>query len=524
MLLAFLGLIAVAAATLGHYVANGGFFLDDWADSAGTLYTPGGRTLGNILSYFIAYFDYRPVLIVFTPVKYSILGASITLNLAWSVFFAVLVALLVYTILRTLSVPWYHAGLIAALTLVYPWYDSLRFWASANPPLLGVFLAFAGIQAALAGVLRCSWRWHAVALVLYLLSVLAYELAAPLILVAGSLYVAMSSWKEARFRWVADIAVVAAGLLWVGTHTTRTVSGFSDNLHHLWEIVEGGKEIVTWTFEPLGPTPRSGLVFAAIGIVLAVGIAAYVLRERRGDGREGDWGMRQWLLLAGAGFAVTALGWVMLIPADPYYTPSVFGITNRVNALAGFGLVIFAYALVGIGVAAAASFWRPLRRWSAFVTIGLMLLLGAAWIHVLERHAEAWETAAGAERTALDQIERTYPQLPPGSNLFTAGYPTYETLGVPIFISFWDLTGAIHDEYGTDEVTAFPVVYPLEMQCRSHGVGLVGEGAPEATASYGTAKLINLSTGFHAEPRDQRECEAVVRKFPAGAQYVRYDY
>lgn len=517
-------LLIVAAAVLGPYIANGGFFLDDWADSAGTLYTPGGHSVGNVLTYFNNLFEYRPVLIVYTPLKYSILGTSITLNLIWVTLMTVCVALLVYTILRTVGVPWPHAGLIAALTLVYPWYDSLRFWVGTNPPLLGVFIAFAGIQVALIGVIRRSWRWHIAALVLYLLSVLAYELTAPVILAAGFLYVMMMGLRPALSRWAADVVVVVAGLLWVGTHTDRPVSGFSNDLDHLGEIVKGGRDMIAWTFYPLGSTPRTTLVFAAAGLVLVAGAVVYARRRRGGIAAEEGWGLREWLLLGGGGLAVAALGWVMFIPADPYYTPSVFGATNRVNALSGYGLVVFAYAVVALGVAAAASLWRPLRRWATLVTILLMVLLGAAWVHVLGRHARSWEAAYQAERIALDRIERQYPKLAPGSVVFASNYPSWQALGVPIFAYSWDLNGAVQDEYESSEISASPVLPNTALECRSDGIGLSGEGAPETFGSYGSVKLLDLSSGFHAEPRNRRQCEKVASKFVPGPEYVQYEY
>lgn len=516
-------LLVVAAATLGPYIAHGGFFLDDWADSAGTLYTPGGRTAGHVLSYFNNLFEYRPVLVVYTPLKYSILGTSITLNLVWVTVMTVLVALLVYTILRTVGVPWIHAGLISLLTLVYPWYDSLRFWVGTNPPLLGVFLAFVGIQVALLGAIRRSWRWHAAALVIYLLSVLAYELTAPVIMAAGFLYVMIMGLRQAVTRWVADIAVVVAGLLWVGTHTDRPVSGFSNDLDHLWEIIRGGRDMVAWTFYPLGSTPRTDLVLAALGLVLIGGMIAY-LRRRGNEAPEEGWGLREWLLLGGAGLAVAALGWAMFIPADPYYTPSVFGATNRVNALSGYGLVILAYAVIAIAVAAAASLCRPLRRWATPVTIVLMLLLGAAWVHVLERHARSWEAAYQAERTALDRIERQYPTLLPGTTLFASNYPSWQALGVPIFAYSWDLNGAVQDEYESSDISASPVLPNTTLQCRADGIGLSGEGAPETFGAYGSVKLLDLSTGLHAAPRDRRQCEKLAPKFVPGPEYVQYEY
>ncbi|HWC49143.1 MAG TPA: hypothetical protein VG448_09710 [Solirubrobacterales bacterium] len=524
VLLVLLVLLLVAAAALGPYISHGGFFLDDWADSAGTLYTPGGRTVGHVLSYFNNLFEYRPVLVVYTPLKYSILGTSIPLNLVWVTFMTVLVALLVFTILRTMGLPWAHAGLIAVLTLVYPWYDSLRFWVGTNPPLLGVFIAFVGIQVALIGVIRRSWRWHAAALVIYLLSVLAYELTAPVIVAAGFLYVMMMGFRSALSRWAADVVVVVTGLLWVGTHTDRPVSGFSNDLDHLWEIVKGGRDMIAWTFYPLGSSPRTGLVFVALGLVLIGGLIVYLYRRGNEVAPVVRWGLREWLLLGGAGLAVAALGWVMFIPADPYYTPSVFGATNRVNALSGYGLVILAYAVVAFGVAALGGLWRPLRRYATLVTVLLMVLLGAAWVHVLERHARSWEAAYRAERTALDRIEKQYPNLEPGTTLFASNYPSWQALGVPIFAYSWDLNGAVQDEYESSEISASPVLPNTALQCRADGIGLSGEEAPETFGSYGSVKLLDLSTGLHAAPRNRHQCEKVAPKFVPGPEYVQYEY
>src|SRR5215211_3205976 len=148
----------------------------------------------------------------------------------------------------------------------------------------------------------------------------------------------MMGFREALSRWLADVAVVAAGLLWVGTHTDRPVSGVAGDFEHLWEIVKGGKDMIAWTFYPLGSTPRTALVFAAIGLVLVFALVVYARCRRGGDElSENGWGLREWLLFGGAGLVVAILGWVMFIPSYPYSTPSIFDTTNRLNALSGYG-------------------------------------------------------------------------------------------------------------------------------------------------------------------------------------------
>jgi hypothetical protein len=524
VLIAFLALSAVAAVVFGTYVIHGGFHLDDWADAAGTFYPPGGRTVGNVLSYFQAIFDYRPVLIVFTPVKYSLLGSDPSLHLAWTVLFGVLISLLAYGILRTVRVPRHHAWMIAALALVYPWFDSVRLWGSGNPPLLGIALAFAGLWVALVGVRRRSWRLHALAAALYLLSILAYEIALPLIAAAGALYLLLAGWRVAGWRWAVDLAVVAAGGAWVGTHTTRTVSsGLPGDLTHMREIVSGGKAILARTFDPLGPDPHTTFVLLLAVAVVAAGVIAYV---RLGNSRaaEPGWGLREWLVLALGGLVVMVLGWLIFVPADPYYTPNTLGIGNRVNALAGYGLVILAYAVIGIAVAVLCAIWPAARRWAPAATVALAVLLGAAYVHVLDRHMGIWESAFESERTALERIERRYPDLPPGTTLFTSEYPAYQAPGVAVFGTAWDLNAAVKLEYDDGLIGAFPVLPGLEVECRRDGVGLRGEGAPPWTTPYGMAHLFNLTSGAQAEPRDRRQCEAVADRYVAGPLYLQDGY
>ncbi len=527
VLLAFLGLLAVAAATLGPWVLDGGFYLDDWGDAAGRFYPPGGPGFDNVMSYFNETFEYRPVLVVFTPIKYYLFGTDIPAHLAWTVLLGVLAATLLYGILRLLRLPWYHALLIAALTIVYPWFDSIRLWESANPPPLSICLALAGLWIALVGVTRRSWWLHACAAVLYLLSILAYEITLPLIALAGLLYVLLGGWREARWRWAVDLVVVAIGGIWVGTHTTRTVSGISADLDHLGEIVSGAKTIVARTFDPLGPAPHTTLALLLAAAILLAGVAVLFWRRERGTGSETaepGWGLREWLLLAGAGLLVTVLGWLIFIPADPYYTPSVFGITNRVNALAGYGLVIAAYAVIGTAVWLAFAAWPAARRWAPLATVGLALVLGAAYVHVLERHVGLWQTAYDAQKVAIERMKRAYPQLPPETTLFTTGYPAYQTLGVAIFAATWDVNGMVKLEYDDGTLSGYPVIPGMELVCRPDGVGLGGEGAPPVTAPYGKARLLDLGSGAHLTPRNRRQCEAVAGQYVAGPMYLQGDY
>jgi hypothetical protein len=520
--LALLGLSVVAALALGPNVRHGGFYSDDWANAATSLQPPGNPDIDSALSAFADFTIYRPVLVVYVPSVYFAFGMHMSYHLAFAAILAVVAAALFYAVLRRLGVPWIHAWLIAALTIVFPWSDSTRLWATADQETLSIVFALAGLLIALTGLTRHRLRWHAWTALFYLLSILTYEVTLPLIASLGVLYCAQSGWKEARPRWLIDVGIAVAGGIWVGVHTARTASGLGGDIDHLKQIVSAGKEIIGrsgWALEPA----HTSLVLGAIATLLALGSIAYVaLPGRFGAGRE--WGLRGWVLMTGGGLAAAALGWAMFIPADPYYTPSVYGVTNRVNGLAAFGLVLIVYGALGI----VGSFIGQLRPRRAMLATVVTVLLGGvllgSYTHVLRRHTQIWNTAFVAESTALNQIRIAFPRLPHETTLFTSSYPANQSLGVPILSADWDLDGMVKMEYDDMTLAGSPVLPENELACRAHHVALVRPPEPPITAKYGAVRLLDLQTGRKSAPRSQRECRRVVGHYVPGPLYLSAAY
>lgn len=520
--LAFAGFVAVAVLTLGPFVRHGGFFLDDWSNGAGALQPPGSPNVGDALSFFAEITEFRPVLIVYVPLTYFVFGMHIHLQDAWSVFLAVLAATTFYSILRTLDVPWLHCWLIAAWTIVFPWSDATRFWVTGDQVTLSITIMGLGLLVALVGLRRSSWRWHAGAAALYLISILTYEIALPLIACLGVLYWLRAAWRVARFRWLADLGAVLIGGAWVGMHTKRTTSGLGGDFEHLKEIVTGGGTIVGRAGMPLGSS-HTATVLVVLGLVICVGLGAYLYRRDR-FGSERGWGLRGWLFLAGGGLAVTLLSWVMYIPADPYYTPSVYGLTNRVNGLAAFGLALLVYGTFGI-VGTLVGQLRPKVAWLApAVTALLAVGMLASYTHVLRRHITIWDEAFGAQIAALTELKATLPSLPQEATVFAGSYPANQTLGVPILASTWDFDGMVKIEYDDFSLSGYPILEGLHIVCRREGVGLAGEGAPEAVAPYGLAQLVNFQTGTHVNPPSRKACERVAGNYVPGPLYLSLTY
>jgi hypothetical protein len=529
--IAWAALLVLGALVFGSHIRHGQLSFDDWANTAETLYPPAGPGFGHVLSYFWALTGYRPVLVLYVPLSLLVLGAHATLQIAWASFLAVLIAWLLYGILRTLTLPPIHALMIAVLTIVFPWYDSTRLWASASQASVAIVLYCVGLWLALDGLEKQSMRRHAFAALAYLLSVLCYEVGIPLILAGGLLYWWRFGWRAARWRWLADVIAVVAGALWVGTHEKHQAYGLSGDLTHAREIFNAGGVLIGRSVYALGVTAHTTVPLVALLLVLLTGAAVYLI-DRRGaalDGVESQVG--RWLAVMVGGLIVTVLGWVMYAPANVYYTPSVYGIVNRTNALAGFGIVVLLYGACGvvgsIGVRIARMAGMPSRRQAlatAALTVALSAVLGLTYARVFERHSRIWNAAGVLEQRERHLIEARYPHPAAGTVIFAAGFPQSYTLGVPIFDANYDLNGAMQLAYHSSKIAAYPILTGQALGCAPTGVSLVGGGAAPTVAPYGKARLFNGATGVSQTPESAAACHADAPGFAPGPLYLAATY
>jgi hypothetical protein len=280
-------LLAILAAIIfaTHYL-HGALYLDDFSNAAQTLHSPHGPGLGHVLGHFVDVTLYRPMLVLYVPLTFIVLGANATAQLAWATALAVFVAVCVYGILRALDVPRLHSWVLAGLTLAYPWYDSLRMWSTASQASLSITFALGGFWTALVGLRRNAWRWHAGAAALYLLSVLTYEVTIPAILGAGLVYVARVAWRSAYRRWLTDIVVVAIGTAWVYGLESHQSFGLAADLRHAREIGGAGVSMIGRSIVAVGLQPHTAIAIAALVVVLGLGLTM-LTRHRPNPTREG---------------------------------------------------------------------------------------------------------------------------------------------------------------------------------------------------------------------------------------------
>jgi hypothetical protein len=525
-LLIALAIFAVAGvAVFGSHVVDGGFYYDDWANSAKTHFA------GDFGAQLSSYWDltrWRPLLVVYVPALNSIFGTHQHLFLAWSLLTAILATTALFALLRTLGFERLHAGLISLLTLVFPFADVTRFWATSSVTQVVIALYFIGLTVALRGIdaptRRSRVRHHAVALVFYAASVALYETAATVILASVLVYWWRASrgagWRaglrRALPRFGADVLVVGALLVWNISQSKITSSSESGGiLEHVRLILDQGWQIIASAALPFG-TPRTATVLLAAGAILAAGVLVAVLLRRMADdeARRELW---RWTATAGAGVLFAFVAWGVFAPAAAYYSPGTIGLGNRVNAVASAGIVVAVYA---VAMVAGTLVFRGLTRWriwAAGLAAVAAIALGVGYIQRVDDDKTAWAAATREQLHVERAVRQAVPRPPRGATLFTFGEPGWAASGVPIFAATWDLQGAVRMLYGDKTLDGQPVIPPMSMVCTAKGLYFNGLGyGPASARPYGLAVLVDVPAGTAVRPMNRGQCQRAAGRYPVG--------
>lgn len=507
-------LLLGAVLAYGPHVVNGGFAVDDWIHAAAAHHAP---SLGELLTFYWGETAYRPLLVVYVPLSHLILGAEPWAHHALSLVLATWVSTALYAVLRRLSIPGPHALAIALLVLLFPWSDSLRFWATAGHislsialMLTGVALALRGLDARAAGAVARGRRLHAAAVALYAASVLTYEVTGTLLLLAGVLYLTRAGWPVVWRRWLVDVTVVVACLLWnylSGDRFDRLTPG--EMLDHAWAMVEGGATVLALATVPA--SSATAIVLSGIAAVL-VAAAVWERRTRDDDVRPR---LRRWLLVAGGGLAAMAASWILFVPAPIYYQPLQPGIGNRVNALAAIGMVLVAYAAIALAATMAAQLLPRPRHAATVLSLSLAALVAVGYVDRVRVDQGAWARAAALSSQTLEAIETAVPNPAPGTTIYNFGQPGNELPGIPILGA--NLQPALQVLYDDRGVTGYPVLEGAAIGCHRTRLTLVGPGLRgDKGARYGHAYFVDAPSAV-AQPIDSRAaCVEASRRFHPG--------
>jgi len=527
--LAGLLLAVLALVTFIGHIRHGGFYYDDWGVLSIVRFP--APSVHGALSALWPFYSKRPGEVGWYALVDSTLGFHASQQLILAAAMLTLEVLCVFALMRMLGLATLHALLICALVLIFPFSDSQWLWAIMSMATLASSLALIGVMLAIKALEsdgRRAIALHAISLALYVASILSYEVFAALGCLAGLAYARRVGLRRARTRWALDVAVIlgtliSAKVLLPRDHstpvTTQSVSGL---LHHASLVIDQGSGIFSSALVPIG-SPDQRIVLALLLLVFA-GAAAMWWRLPVSDPARPL--LRGWLVIALIGGLVASAAWAIYLPAIDYYSPGALGTGNRVNGLAGVGVVMFLYAT---GVLAAACLWRLAIRAGrdrelptqspGFALLAVLgaLLLGAGYLHRATRDASAWNRAVTEQNRMLATITRLLPQLHPHVTLYTFDHPTQVGSWVGVFRFPWDLSGALKHAYGFRDIGGVPIDQGTPMVCGVQGFYPFYGGTHRGSGTpYGHAYLVDVKRRRAAPVTDRVRCLTLTRDLRAG--------
>jgi hypothetical protein len=465
----------------GGQIRHGGFVADDWTNLATYRYGPHDGGLGAVADYRridlpSANHAAQPALFA---AEYGLLGGHVRLHVLLTLALAALLSVALFAFARELGAPPGFAVALALLAFVYPLSDANRFWIACAWNNLAVALYLLGAVNGLRG------RRHVLTFLAFVAAILMYELVAAAVALTGALYLLRMGRRAALVRWGADVVAAVAGVLLVLALTPRAPLGTtSQKLDHAGVIAKQSLSVWADTLWPFG-----GLGRAAAVVILMVCLAI------------GAWRRSRWLWAAAGGIAFVVVGYAMLVPGEDFYTPLYPGLGNRVNLMAGIGMIAVALALVAMVV----------RARVALPIAAAVLAIG--YVVKLRDHSGDYTRSVAIQARELRGLRALVPNPPPGTTIYLR-QPTPETApGISTFSWRWDLSGATQVVYGDGSVSGYPIASRTTLVCEAGSIRPQGNGLEAFGSQYGHAILVDVGRNRVLGADDPAECRRSVSAF-----------
>jgi hypothetical protein len=515
LLLAFFGLLALAALVYLPHAPNHGLYTDDWWFTQRFHFLDHGLgSTGSMLDvspFPNNYFDhfsltdsYRPGQTATLVAQYFLAGTSGSTRLVLSVPLAAIESFLLYLVMRLLGLRPLVAGAAAALMAIGTFADSTRLWSSVHSQMNAASFYLGGLACALTG-LRSVVRarqiaWHAAAFLLYLAAVFCYEAFLILLPLSGLAYLYVAGGRAALPRWGVDLIALAIAGLTVGRVANRDRSG-EVTVTHLWHRVE---DVIPAALRVFGwSIPGESVVVGPLGIALVIAAGAGVVLAIRNGGPLAR-SSRQWLEVGGVALILGLVALLPLLPAEHALTPSNEGFGNRLLTTSSlfFPLIyVSAIALIAIGLATLIR--RP--RWAIPLAGAGLALLALQMVNRELQRQDDFSAAKDEQQRIVDRIQRALPSPQPNSVIVSFRHPLVLDGGLVSFATDYDLDGALKLRYGDSTIRAHPYL-PGTTQCGPAGVTFSGTFEPSNTLPCGQMYFVDVA-GERAIPvPDQAQC------------------
>jgi hypothetical protein len=506
-------LVGVGLLVFAPYVPNGGFYEDDWGNAS--LYRERGYW-DMAFDFWLHSKPWRPVLALLLPLPHALFGLTPSFHLATGLVLAILASLAFFVFMRAVGIEPRHAIAVSLLALVFPWSDALRLWATGSLNNIAPMTYFLGAAVAIQALrLEPAQQprrrvLHALSVVLYLVSLFTYEIAAPAIALSGLVYRRRVSWAALRARWLLDAVIVLVWLVAVVYPSSRLhdVRSLSDRVAALPETVVQASSLFASMFLPrdISSPVAKLLVLVGVGVVLGTALR----RIRDGDAGE----LRTWLLRAGAGVCAVGVGYVMFLG---YGYPLAEGPENRVNALSSYGFVVAAYSVVALLCLLVAR--SRVAPSFPILLVGGTLLLGLGFVDRVRADAGRYEASAAEQTRQLATLRRMLPRMLPHTTVFTFGHSLTSGHGVPILDAPWVLTAAVQLRWKDPSLRAASAV-GRDVSCARDvarvAFHIAGSDVIYA-ARYGRAEFVDLSLPSVRHVDSRHDCREALAAFGSRA-------
>ncbi len=481
-----LGVITIAMCAA--HIRSGGFYYDDWSVlELGRFPLPGG-----LLHDLWLYYGQRPGQVLYYDTLDRALGLHASLRLALAAAMVLLQATCLYVLLRRLGLAARDGLAIAALSLTFPFSDSVWLWGILSLTSLAIAASLLGVILALRALESSGLRalaLHTASLLLYAFGILSYEVFAVAGCLVGLLYVRAVGLRRARVRWALDVVTIATTLalaravLPIDIATPSRTQSLSGMVAHLGLIARSGARLAGASALPFaGVSPWIGA-----GLLAAVIAAAAALRRRLAGSDALRAQLGGWLAVAGAGAVLAVAAWTVYVPAPAHYSPTAAGTVNRMNALAAIGIVIAVYSCLLLFASMVGRLLRFPRAAIALAAATAAVALGAAYLRQTAADARAWDAAAADQQRLLADLHAALPRLPPTTIVYAFDAPTAVGPGIPVLNTTLDLTSAMRIVYSSPKLVGVPVARAASVAC-----GLRGPLAGGVGGSYGTSYLVDV--------------------------------
>jgi hypothetical protein len=454
----FVAIIALATTSL--YIRGLGFYSDDWAFWAAAE----ARSEGGLVTAMLDVgMRTRPVQAVYTATLYGLFGLNPVGYHVVNASVLAAISSLLYLWLRRIGVSRLVAIAIPIVYVSLPHFSTARFWIAAfqaNAAVLFLAGCFYADARWIQEPRSRRWSWKMLAVGAVVISALAYEMTAALLVLSPFLawfatkYLRPTQGRVSGTEFLAGAALNALALVaavaFKASTTART--GTLEHLH--WWLPYAAREAVSVHFGTYGiglpMTVLQALRYhfdgAALLLSLLVGAAAaaYLHRAQRESG-PGLPPRRTWAWLAAVGLGLFAAGYAAVLMTMEIGFHAT-GINNRTAGAAAVGTAVTLVAVSGWLCT-----WLPSDRARRLGTIMAFALITAAGTLVTNVIASHWRTATGEQERVIRSLLGALPAPSSGATILLDGFCPYAGPGV-VFETKWDVSGMLRLYYGDNSL------------------------------------------------------------------------